>query len=333
MDSELEVACPSEHKEMRYRNRRRSEGHVSRSILVLTNERDFAADIVVNHLLAAAVDVRRLNIETARRTSIGAWSPHAEVEKPDSPTVVWWRQFELDQHPIGTAEIDDVLVARAQWRTWLSTMHVPNAVWVNDLWSARRAENKIEQLRTALTAGFTVPRTLLTNDPVAALAFRETIGAAVVKASASAYFEFSDQSFVFTEELDDSVLDRRELWFDVPVSVQESLTDCLDARVISFGEFTFGAKCRTKGSDWRKTPFETVLWQQWKVPDAVRRACLVYRTLMGLEYAAFDFMLRADEVYFLEANQAGEWLFIDRAIDAGISAAFAQRLARLASDE
>lgn len=302
---------------------------MSRPILVLSNERDFAADLVVNHLRRLDFDVRRLNIETARSKPVDLWSPHEPRDSAGS--VIWWRQFQLDQHPMSANEIDDVLVVRAQWRAWLSTLSGPSDIWVNPLWAARRAESKVDQLRTALAVGLRVPRTAVTNDPSAARLFREEVGEAVIKTAASAYYEFSDEAFVFTEMLDDRLLDQRDLWFDAPVTVQESLIDCLDARVVSFGDQTFGARCLSKGTDWRKTPFDSTLWMSWNPPEDIRLGCSEYRASFGLEYAAFDFMLRGDEAYFLEANQAGEWLFIERATSADISSAFARHLALLAS--
>ena len=53
---------------------------------------------------------------------------------------------------------------------------------------------------------------------------------------------------------------------------------------------------------------------------------------LGLEFAAFDFMITSDSVFFLEANQAGEWLFLERALDLPIGKAIAARLAELGRD-
>jgi hypothetical protein len=51
---------------------------------------------------------------------------------------------------------------------------------------------------------------------------------------------------------------------------------------------------------------------------------------MGLRYAAFDFVLDGDVLWFLEANQAGEWVFIDRPLKLGIAQALAEYLGELA---
>jgi glutathione synthase/RimK-type ligase-like ATP-grasp enzyme len=297
------------------------------SVVVLTNERDFAADSVIRELHGLGVDVRRLNMEQARTQQVPEWNPstdwHAE------PAVVWWRQFETDDRPGDPFAIDDVLVERAQWRTWVASLHTPQSAWMNEPWAARRAENKIEQLRTAAQVGLAVPRTVVTNDAVVASNFRRDVGRAVVKTLSSGYFSFSDQSFVFTEQLSDEVLEEHEAWRGAPMIVQEDLSSARDARVIVIGEKTFGATCRAKGVDWRKTPFDPALWHRWQVPEPVADGCRAYRVVLGLEYVAFDFMLTSDHVYFLEANQAGEWMFLERALDLPIAAAIARRLAEM----
>jgi glutathione synthase/RimK-type ligase-like ATP-grasp enzyme len=298
---------------------------------VLTNERDFAADLVVSELGRRGAWVSRLNIESARTQPVAPWLPNSAAEVGRS--VVWWRQFEIDEQPNDLAEAEDLLIDRAQWRTWLAAIRTPNSSWMNDLWAARRAENKIEQLRVASAVGFTVPHTVVTNDRTVAAGFRQEVGSAVVKTLSAGYYSWSNQSFVFTEVLDDSLLDRADYWNEVPIVVQQNLRGALDARVLSFGRHVFAAKCTSKGLDWRKTPFDPTLWSIWRLPQSVARLCLDYRAAFGLEFAAFDFMLAGDEVYFLEANQAGEWMFLERALDLRVSAALADRLIEMGGAE
>jgi glutathione synthase/RimK-type ligase-like ATP-grasp enzyme len=296
------------------------------AVVVLTNERDFAADDVIRRLQARGVEVQRLNIEQARAKSVGRWSPGPDDTVWGRATAIWWRQFETDDSPETMYEVDDVLVERAQWRVWAATLASPGATWVNDLWAARRAENKVEQLRTAHEVGFTVPPTVVTNDPDDAHKFQNAVGPCVIKTLTSAYHSFSDQSFVFTELLDDAI--NSEGWHRVPVVVQQLIDGGLDARLISFGDRCYAAKCRSRGLDWRKTPFEPDLWHHWQPPTSLERACVMYRDRLGLEYAAFDFMITDDgSVRFLEANQAGEWVFLDRTLDLGRAPALADHLA------
>jgi glutathione synthase/RimK-type ligase-like ATP-grasp enzyme len=293
-------------------------------ITILTNERDFAADEVIFHLSALGAQVDRVNIEAARTAPARPWSP-GDL----SPTVVWWRQFEAEPSRSSVGDVDDALVERAQWRTWLSTLDDPGSCWVNPLWAARRAESKVEQLRVASRLGFNVPPTLVTNDRQAAQRFAVAHGEVVVKTLASAYFSFTDQSFVFTESFDHPALTEAERWHATPLIVQQRLGGALDARVVSFGDHTYGGRCHARGLDWRKTPYDPNLWEQFAVPESLATMCRRFRVELGLEYAAFDFMLDRDRIWFLEANQAGEFSFLDRALRLGLSEAFAKHLCNL----
>ncbi|MCP4303600.1 MAG: hypothetical protein GY788_01690 [bacterium] len=300
-------------------------------VLILTNERDFAADDVIRWIRESGASLVRLNHDSAVSGPVPAWGIGDPARLPvNAPRVVWWRQFETDAHPSTLAEADDLLVERGQWRTWLARFEHPNTTWVNDLWAARRAENKIEQLRSASAVGFDVPATVVTNDPAVASRFRASHGAAVVKTLAAGYFSLSSQAFVFTEELDDPVLSAGQIWFKTPVIVQELLAEAVDVRVVSFGHYCFGARCSSRGIDWRKTPFDPDLWDVWDVPHILKERCSRYRERLGLEYVAFDFMERDGSLLFLEANQAGEWMFLDRALNLGISKALAGYLVNLA---
>ena len=297
-------------------------------VTILTNERDFAADGVIRHLNDLRADVRRVNVEKARSSPVRRWVP---TQDASDVSVVWWRQFEADVQPGDLEGAEDVLVERAQWRTWISTLNRPGSRWLNDLWAARRAENKVEQLRSANHLGFRLPETLVTNDRVEAQRFSDEHGETVVKTLSSAYFPFTDHSFVFTESFSHTGLDDPQRWHASPLIVQRRLTNALDARVISFGARTFGACCRAAGLDWRKTPYQPDLWREWDVPGELAQLCARYRAEFGLEYAAFDFMIDDVGAWFLEANQAGEFAFIDRALELGIARGIAELLVTMAS--
>lgn len=299
---------------------------------ILTNERDFAADVVVHRLHELGVEVHRINYEAARTSEVPPWSPStSDRDGEPMPSVVWWRQFETDESPETLQDVDDLLVERTQWRAWVATLASPNSTWMNDLWAARRAENKVEQLRVAKSVGFNVPPTLITNDRFRAIEFEQAVGPAVVKTLSAAYFSFSDKSFVFTERLDQATALPAEAWHAAPVVIQQLIEGGLDARVVSLAGRCFAGRCRSRGLDWRKTSFDPELWESWNAPEQIVHACESYRARLGLEFAAFDFMITSESIFFLEANQAGEWLFLDRALDLGVGLAIADRLVSLGS--
>ena len=301
-------------------------------LAILTNERDFAADEVIHQLDSSHLEIIRFNYETC--TTHPAWLCAVGCEDdPVSHEVVWWRQFNTDAQATTLADVDALLIERAQWRSFLSSLDQPGSRWVNPLWPARRAENKIEQLRAAQRMGLAIPPTLITNSPQKAREFTRRHGSCVIKSLNTAYFEFSDQGFVFTEQLHQELLEAdAELWYRQPVIIQTRIDREADIRIIAFRNHAFGAITHSPGSDWRKNP-AGVDWRPYSVNPHFADLCRSYLSVMGLRYAAFDFALSENRLWFLEANQAGEWHFLDKHLKLGISRALAYYLADLASGD
>jgi glutathione synthase/RimK-type ligase-like ATP-grasp enzyme len=128
--------------------------------------------------------------------------------------------------------------------------------------------------------------------------------------------------------LDDALALSEDEWTAQPVIVQRRVMGD-DARVIVFNGECFGATCSTTDIDWRVAG-SGATWSKWEVPEPLADQCLTYLQSFGLRYGAFDFILNENQCWFLEANQAGEWVFLDRPLKLGIAQALTDYLARLA---
>jgi glutathione synthase/RimK-type ligase-like ATP-grasp enzyme len=294
---------------------------VSAPVLILTNERDFAADGVISRLHNRGVPTVRWNAETLPISSV-FWSP---VDPPQFRSV-WLRDY-LPGASAGltVAELDEYLVVRAQWRDWLATLDSVSTRWVNPIWSSRRAENKAVQLTTAARIGLRVPATTITNDPDVARSFAAVhLHGAVVKTLAPGYFAYSDQAFMFTTELTDEVLSAKGAWLQQPLIVQRRIPRARDVRVIITGDHVAAAAVTTGGQDWRLS--EHTLWTAITVSDVIADLCRELVRELGLVYAAIDLIDDGHDWWFLEANQAGEFQFLDRPLDLGVADAIATLL-------
>lgn len=300
-------------------------------VLVLSNERDFAADRVVDLLHDSDVPVVRWNAETLGRDA-QAWSPS------DSGTFrsVWARQYISDVAPTDdVATADETLVIRSQWRTWAATLDAPGSLWVNPLWSSRRAENKVVQLRAASALGLRLPPTIITSNRDVAHEFRDRQpeGRAVVKSLSSGYFAHSDRSFMFTESLSDDLLTNPDEWAAQPLIVQRQIPRVHDIRVfviddlVTAAALPFSAVAEGAGvADWRLAPD-----RDWTRIHLAEDDADCYRALtrdLGLRYAAIDLVDDGCDLWFLELNQAGEFAFLDRPLQLGVAEALARTLAR-----
>lgn len=300
-------------------------------VLVLSNERDFAADRVVDLLHDADVPVVRWNAETLGRDA-NAWSP----SERGAFRSVWARQYISDAMPTDdVATADESLVIGRQWRTWVATLDAPGSLWVNPLWPSRRAENKVVQLRAASALGLRIPATIVTSNRDVARDFRDRQpgGCAVVKSLSSGYFAYSDRAFMFTESLTDDLLRNPEEWLAQPLIVQQQISRVHDVRVfviddlVTAAALPFSDATESDGvTDWRLVPGRE--WTRFDLADDEAGRYLALTRDLGLCYAAIDLVDDGRERWFLELNQAGEFAFLDGPLQLGVAEALARTLAR-----
>ena len=309
-------------------------------VLVLSNESDYSLDRVVNWLARnePSLHIQRINREDLTPlgglTAVlrpGGWSAD------ERPRVAWLRQLLPGRDPHGPSpkpeEIDDILVARRQWLAWLSLIRLLGVGWLNDPLRVLVAENKPDQLAVAIRAGFDVPRTLLTCNRREAGAFVADTGPCVIKSLTTAFWEFSDQSFVFTTPAEAALTADESAWRSQPVFIQERIDGSEDARLLLIDGVALGA-CRPRDSlDWR-TRSDTP-WTPWDPDPATVAHAAAYAREFGLEYGAFDFILgsaaHAGPV-FLECNPAGEFGFLDDVLHGEPTKHIGLLLARLAAE-
>lgn len=295
-------------------------GAGSRPVLVVTNERDFAADLVIDRIRRGGGTVERWNTETP---PVVEWRPEGASV---AASAVWLRQYLPEPTRAGSVkEVDDFLVVREQWRAWLTDLAETDARWMNPLWAARRAENKLIQLRTAANLGFCVPPTVVTNDRAVAEKHEAEVGPCIVKAVSAAYFPFSTSAFMFTRPLAEALVLGDDDWAAQPVIVQQAVAPRVDVRVFIVGDHASAAATTTGGSDWRLFAGENT-WNRLEAPAELVERCRAFNAELGLAYSAFDFAFDGSTCWFLECNQAGEFAFIDRPLELGVTDAIASWL-------
>ncbi|WP_185746084.1 ATP-grasp domain-containing protein [Oryzihumus leptocrescens] len=294
---------------------------------MLTNERDYAADRIVHLLHKEGHHVDRWHLDTqATRTIPVDWHPTDEPVSADYDSI-WLRQFLPEVTTANTTrEVDDTLVSREQWRTWLTDLaEGSRSRWMNPLWASRRAENKLIQLREAGTVGLSVPVTVVTNSRQTAVDHARSHGPCVVKTVASAYHAFSDSSFVFTRPLVDALAAGDAEWKTQPLVVQQRIEPCTDVRVIVVDGFAAAARTSVDGVDWR-TRSGDATWVRHELDPSTRKACIALVERLGLVYGAIDLALDDTNHWFLECNQAGEFAFIDTPLELSVAPAIANWL-------
>lgn len=254
----------------------------------------------------------------------------------DAVTAVWTRK-------IWPPRVDDALDPRfregarressAALDAFLDGLH--HARWIDPPHAARRAENKLWQLRIAADVGLDVPATLLTNDPGEARAFHAAHAPVVAKMLTPLSVGMEQQAFfVRTSLVRDDDLEHLEGLRHAPMLFQELVPKEIELRVMCVGERCFAGAIDASRSergkvDWRLARPGEVEWTRADLPPDVAIRLRELQRRLGLAQGAVDLIRTPDGRHvFLEVNPGGEWGMLERDLDLPISDALADELAQ-----
>jgi glutathione synthase/RimK-type ligase-like ATP-grasp enzyme len=198
-------------------------------------------------------------------------------------------------------------------RSWSETTH---AIVLNRFSAMISNGSKPFQAEIIKQFGFASPKTLITSDPDAALAFWEEHGAVIYKSmsgqrSVVARLKAADRARI-------SRVSR------CPTQFQEWIAGT-DYRVHVVGNQVFACLIRSTSSDYRYDP-ETVL-AATDIPDEVAERCYRVTRGLGLELSGVDLRKTPeDEWYCFEVNPSPGFPYYEDATGAPIGAAIASML-------
>jgi len=243
------------------------------------------------------------------------WTAMAIDESFDA---VWFRR------PVAPTDDD----ACRAFRVALFAVWRRSGFWVNDPRARDRAEQKPLQHAIAIAAGFDTPDTLYSNDAVAVRRFvREHGGRAVFK-------NFSPTS---TAVITETHLDDDERIALAPAIYQELVPKAYELRVTVIGHRVFAAKLHSQSSakgqlDWRRAG-DAIVAEATALPPGIEAMCLDLVARLGLVFGCIDLIVTPDGRHvFLEINQMGQFLFIERWTGLPLLDAFAELLLQRRAD-
>jgi glutathione synthase/RimK-type ligase-like ATP-grasp enzyme len=197
----------------------------------------------------------------------------------------------------------------------------------NDIGASRRASYKPNHLYRAKQFGFPVPKTLFTNSPKKAVEFVQSLADSVV------YKTFVGQltGLYETRRWTREDLARLDTLSSCPAIFQEFIPGRYDVRVTVVGDEIFASRMEldhhSEIIDGRLT---TTAITAYSLPSDFATHLKSFVRELGLVYAAIDLRRSTNgDLFFLEVNPEGQYLWTE--IEAGlrISAAIAGRLCRL----
>ncbi len=169
----------------------------------------------------------------------------------------------------------------------------------------QRAEKKAYQLACAVSAGMSVPETLITNsaDDVRRF-FLRLKGKVIFKPSGA-----PPLTFYGTQRLNEDSLAGLSLLERAPLIFQQEIPTGKDIRVVVVGNSIFAAESCSKELDWRLD--SNVLWIKHELPDHIKHQIKKVMAKMSLVLGSFDFRFVDDKYFFFEINPNGQFLFLE----------------------
>lgn len=184
---------------------------------------------------------------------------------------------------------------------------------------ARGASLKTVQLAAAAECGLDTPRTLVTNDPEAVVAFyEETAGCLVSKTLQARRADVEGVArFAFTHEVRRRDLTNLVALRNGPVLLQERIAKRCEIRATVVGDAVLAGEVDSQAvpstrDDWRRLADPPLRWSPHELPAAVREGLLRLHQRLGISFSGTDLILTPEGSYvFLEANPLGDWLFLE----------------------
>ncbi|MFC4009098.1 RimK family alpha-L-glutamate ligase [Nonomuraea purpurea] len=278
------------------------------AVLLLSRSADLELGALQHTLRQVGIPVVRLDADDLEALELSVDLAAGTVRLGAAlfrPTVTWIRHFG------GEALAGRHSAVRTHWRreSWSALPRQLACVSATLIGSS--GPGAAEQLATATRLGIATPRTLITTCLADASALA---GAKVVLKSLDRHFVESPPGIlngIFADVRERADLVRAGHRLDAPVLLQEYVEHDRELRVYHLaGELVaYQVDKRAPADPWRDTA--GVRARLVEAPPAVRAATLALAREWGLVYAAFDFLVRAQEPVFLEANPDGDWRWLE----------------------
>lgn len=241
-------------------------------------------------------------------------------------STVWRRRGETPQTDEAALHPDDrpfaANEAEAAANGWRDLSALSKTRWVNPRQAAERADyNKPYQLHVAARCGLSTPDTLISNDPTAIAEFHAAHEKCIIyKPLTPALFREQDGDKVsFVDIFPDNAFDDPDVLRLAPGIYQPYIEKAYELRITVMGQRCIAARIRNQhveGAeiDWRSKVGHTDI-DLVQLPASVERALLKFMHRMGLVFGAVDMVVTPEgEHVFLEVNQMGQFLWVDRIV-------------------
>jgi hypothetical protein len=306
-------------------------------VFIVTHRRGFEADPVIDELRKRNVRVFRFNTDAGGIPSLTSFTPQTdEVEFScdgrriiGSNIAVGWCQ-QLPPYLGQAMNERDCLQQENLLALQLAAFDLLPIPWLNKPSYVMYASNKIHQMTIAKAVGLAMPRTIVSNDPLAIRTFvSERL--AIAKNLATPWIVSSTETrAAYTRIIDPSWLSDDAALTFAPVIYQEYRERKRDIRVVVVDNRVFAASCVPGPHQREDVRKEAGTGESYEACDFDTNTLQKLHTLMNMlhiDYCAADFMEDLDgNLFFLEVNTCGAWWWLDSLYNGAVCRALADSL-------
>lgn len=231
-----------------------------------------------------------------------------------------------------------------RWKRWCEqeyeqalwgAFHRSNIKWINHPFANKKASYKPLQLAVASKVGFAIPPYLITSDAAKAASFIQGEGKSGIVAKPLGRPEVSGDgtvSTLFTNAIEGFTDGEFHSLSFAPVILQKKIRKLRELRVTVVGADIFAAEIDVQSVidvDYRRADPYLLPHRPVCITPVLEQQCVEMLDFFGLEFAAIDFLIDANQdVWFLEINPNGQWMWIEEMTGLPISNAIATALVK-----
>ncbi len=231
---------------------------------------------------------------------------------------IWFRR-DVQPQPHTSLSGSDKNFARQECSVLISGIEAAasQASWINPRRAAMAAENKILQLEHAAALGMQIPATLMSNDPMQIRRFVQQQPTVYKSASGFVWHDEAERKATYTRHIQLADLQNDNTLQQCPGIFQALIEPDFEVRLLLLGCKALAIQIQTtqvhpQVRDWRLQQHRYVKAKPIDVPPTIVEQCQRLLSSMSLLTASFDFIVdQQGNWYFLELNQAGQFLFLE----------------------
>jgi len=325
----------------------------SKQVLVIALQSDLHADSVISCLNKKGVDVFRID------PTIDDDLPE-KVSIVSKPTIEAYYEFNDNKriNPMGCDGIFcrfaiDLLITSSEdplknfssaesLTAFLAPLRmIESSLWINNPWIENRVDCKIMQSKIAKNIGLNIPEFIVSSNYSDLLSFYNEYKNVIIKPLSDTPLALVDNSFIKHEDLftdnfsapytrkfvPDENIDITNV-DNTPTLLQEKINKKSDIRATIIDDKVFAVEMPYNDDnpiDFRLNKNEKI--NEYHLPNDINEKLINLVKTLGLRFASCDLVIDKDnQIYFLESNVQGNWLWSEINENLNISETIAEAL-------